>query len=169
MHIHTPLLVPKPGRKRRFYSPAQAKPHTRGVVPNNVRTSRRQDPARATSTSTDRCESARNQAHLKDPRHTFTLTLTRTPTFTFTLTFTHYSTFTFTFRAYSPLLIPKPGGKCPFYRPAQAKAHTRGVVPNNVRTTRRRGRAPPAGATSTSTDRRESAGNYAHLKDLDEL
>ena len=105
MHIHTPLLVPNNGRKRRFYSPAQAKPHTRGVVPNNVRTSRRRDPARATSTSTDRCESARYPPHLKDPRHPFTLTLTRTLTVTRTPTFT----FTFTFRTCSPLLIPKPG------------------------------------------------------------
>ena len=32
----TPLLVPNTGRKCRFYWPAQAKPHTRGVVPNTV-------------------------------------------------------------------------------------------------------------------------------------
>ena len=161
MHIHTPLLVPNNGRKRRFYSPAQAKPHTRGVVPNNVRTSRRRDPARATSTSTDRCESARYPPHLKDPRHTFTLTLTRALAVT--------PTPTFTFRACSPLLIPKPGRKCRFYWPAHEKPHTRGVIPKPVRTSRRRGRAPPAGATSTSTDRRESEKDTPLLKDLDEL
>ena len=161
MHLHTPLLVPNNGRKRRFYSPAQAKPHTRGPVPNTVRTSRRRDPARATSTSTDRCESARYPPHLKDPRHTFTLTLTRTLAVT--------PTPTFTFRACSPLLIPNACRKCRFYWPAQAKPHTRGVIPPPVRTSRRRDHGPRAGATSTSTDRRESEKNYAHLEDLDEL
>ena len=62
----SPLLVPNNGRKCRFYWPAQAKPHTSGVVPNNKRTSRRRDSARATSTSTHRRGSARNQGHLKD-------------------------------------------------------------------------------------------------------
>ena len=32
----TPLLIPNTGRKCRFYWPAQAKPHTRGVIPNTV-------------------------------------------------------------------------------------------------------------------------------------
>ena len=61
----SPLLVPSPGRKCRFYWPAQANPHTRGVVPSPVRTFRRWGPARATSTSTDRRESARNPTHLE--------------------------------------------------------------------------------------------------------
>ena len=165
----TPLLVPNTGRRCSFYSPAHTKPHTRGVVPSPGRTARHRDRARATSISADRRESVPNPPHLKNPRHTFTSALTVARTFTFTFTVTHKFTLTFTFRACSPLLVPNTGRKSRFYWPAHEKPHTRGVIPTTVRTSRRRGRAPPAGATSTSTDRRESAGNNAHLEDLDEL
>ena len=43
-------------------------------------------------------------------------------------------------RACSPLLIPNPGRKCRFYWSAQAKLHTRKIIPNSLHTAWR----PPA-------------------------
>ena len=132
----SPLLVPSPGRKCRFYWPAQAKPHTRGVVPSPVRTSRRRGPARATSTSTDRRESARNPTHLE-----YLDELERSAALPSQSA--QRQGHGPSRRACSPLLVPSPGRKCGFYWPAQAKPHTRGMVPNPVRTSRRRDRGPP--------------------------